>query len=93
MAFMDQANKTRLAALCRAALAKWPGMKWTLSVRNHSTIVMTIASGDIDFEACAVVSDREADLEIERLRDGHCDVNHRGYAPKRRRLWASVTTG
>jgi hypothetical protein len=49
MAHMDQANKTRLAALCKTALAKWPGVKWSLSVRHHSTIVLTIARGDIDF--------------------------------------------
>lgn len=76
MAHVNQARKATLAAACKAALAKWPGVKWTLSVRNHSTIVMTIASGDIDFEADAVLNDMRG--ETERLRDGHADVHRHG---------------
>lgn len=70
MAHMDQARKSTLAAAARTALAKWPGVKWSLSVRNHSTIVMTIAASDVDFAAAAT----EASLQ-QSISEGHVDVN------------------
>lgn len=67
MAYMNQERKRELAALCKKALAKFPGVKWTLAVRHHSTIVLTIASGDIDFQSEA--------REGIRFDGGSCDVN------------------
>jgi hypothetical protein len=76
MAYMSQDAKTRLAGVCKAALAAWPGMKWTLSVRNKSTIVLTISQGDIDFAACVEPSPFETSMQQTRIDKGHVQVNH-----------------
>jgi hypothetical protein len=73
---MDQATKTRLAALCKTALAKWPRMKWSLRVRHHSTLVMTIAQGDIDFVEDGAEDGRERlPAAQRRLEDGYLQIN------------------
>ena len=48
MAYMNQERKATIAKAVKPILAKY-GMKGSLSVRNHSTIVLTLASGSIDF--------------------------------------------
>jgi hypothetical protein len=48
MAYMNQNKKATIAAAVKPILAKYR-MKGTLSVRNHSTIVLTLTSGPIDF--------------------------------------------
>jgi len=48
MAYMNQEKKARIAAQVKPILAKYK-VKGTLSVRNHSTIVLNIKSGAIDF--------------------------------------------
>ena len=48
MAYMDQERKAKIAANLKPILAKY-GIKGSLSVRNHSTIVLTLKSGRIDF--------------------------------------------
>lgn len=48
MAYMNQTKKADIAAKVKPILAKY-GMKGSLSVRNHSTIVLTLTSGPIDF--------------------------------------------
>ena len=48
MAFMSQDNKRRIAALVKPILKKY-GMKGTLGVHNHSTLVLNLKSGPIDF--------------------------------------------
>ena len=48
MAYMDQARKEKLVPAVKAILKKYR-LKGSLSVRNHSTLVLTIASGPIDF--------------------------------------------
>ena len=48
MAYMNQERKATIAKAVNPILAKY-GMKGSLSVRNHSTIVLTLASGSIDF--------------------------------------------
>lgn len=50
MAYMNQDRKATIAALVKPILARY-GMKGTLSVRNHSTICLTLTSGKIDFIA------------------------------------------
>ena len=50
MAYMNQDRKATIASNVKPILAKY-GMKGTLSVRNHSTIVLTLTSGRIDFIA------------------------------------------
>ena len=48
MAYVSQQDKAKLAPAIRAVLAKY-GMKGTIAVRNHSTLVVTVKSGPIDF--------------------------------------------
>lgn len=50
MAYMNQERKALIAKALKPVLAKY-GVKGTLSVRNHSTICLTIKSGKIDFIA------------------------------------------
>jgi hypothetical protein len=48
MAYMNQERKAKVVEKVNPILAKY-GMKGSLSVRNHSTIVLTITSGPLDF--------------------------------------------
>ena len=45
---MNQERKAQRAPIIKAILKKY-GVKGTLSVRNHSTLVLNIKSGKIDF--------------------------------------------
>ena len=48
MAYMNQERKQKIAQTLKPILAKYK-VKGSLSVRNHSTIVLTLKSGSIDF--------------------------------------------
>lgn len=48
MAYMSQENKAKIAPVVKAILKKY-NVKGSLSVRNHSTLVLNIKSGAIDF--------------------------------------------
>ena len=48
MAYVSQEDKSKLATGIRAVLARY-GMKGTIAVRHHSTLVVTVKSGPIDF--------------------------------------------
>ena len=48
MAYVSQEDKSKLAPKIRAVLSKYK-MKGTISVRHHSTLVVTVKSGVIDF--------------------------------------------
>lgn len=48
MAYMSQERKKELAPKIKEILNKY-GLKGSLSVRNHSALVLTIKSGKIDF--------------------------------------------
>jgi hypothetical protein len=48
MAYMNQERKQKIATNLKPILAKF-GVKGPLSVRNHSSIVLTLKSGSIDF--------------------------------------------
>ena len=50
MAYMNQQMKATIAKNLKPVLKKF-GVKGTLSVNNHSTIVLTLKSGKIDFFA------------------------------------------
>ena len=58
MAYVSQADKKELAPAIRAVLKKYD-MKASISIRNHSTLCVTIKSGALNFD----------------LRDGYEDVN------------------
>ena len=48
MAYVSQEDKAKLTPVIKYVLAKY-GMKGTISVRHHSTLVVTVKSGNIDF--------------------------------------------
>jgi len=48
MAYMSQEKKAKISALLKPILAKYK-VKGSLSVRNHSSICLTLKSGEIDF--------------------------------------------
>lgn len=48
MAYMSQETKAKIVAAVKPILKKY-GLKGTFAVRNHSTIVLNIKSGKIDF--------------------------------------------
>jgi hypothetical protein len=48
MAYMNQEKKAKIAIALKPILAKYK-VKASLSVNNHSTIVLTVKSGKIDF--------------------------------------------
>jgi len=48
MAYMNQEKKAIIAAKLKPVLKKY-GVKGTLSVRNHSSIVLNVKSGPVDF--------------------------------------------
>jgi len=48
MAYMNQEKKAIIAAKLKPVLKKY-GVKGTLSVRNHSSIVLNVKSGNVDF--------------------------------------------
>jgi len=47
MAYMNQEKKAKLAPQVKAVLKKY-GMKGSLAVRNHSTLVLNIKEGKLD---------------------------------------------
>lgn len=58
MAYMNQEKKAKIAALLKPIFAKY-GVKGSLSVNNHSTIVLTLKSGSIDFVENYIKTDAE----------------------------------
>ena len=48
MAYVSQADKAKLAPEIKKVLSKY-GMKGSISIRHHSTLVVTLQSGSIDF--------------------------------------------
>ena len=49
MAFVSKQDKTELAPEIKKVLSKY-GMKGSISIRNHSTLQVTLQSGAIDFK-------------------------------------------
>lgn len=81
MAYMSQERKSQIAPTVKAVLKKY-GVKGSLSVRNHSTLVLNIKSGRIDFVENYIKADRPvlgrqmSAADIARLREGRSlDVN------------------
>ena len=48
MAYVDQAFKAQVAPKIKTLLKAY-GLQGSLSIRNHSTLVLTVRSGRIDF--------------------------------------------
>jgi hypothetical protein len=51
MAYVSKEKKAELAPAIKAVLKKY-GMKGTISVKHHSSLVVTLRSGEIDFLTC-----------------------------------------
>ena len=66
MAWMNQERKTALAAGLKKIMPK--GWKYSLAVRHHSTLVLTISEAPIDLVAQSLCSD-------EQKKRGYIDVN------------------
>jgi len=81
MAYMNQVKKAQIAANLKPILAKY-GIKGSLSVRDHSSIVLTIKSGKIDFignfNKVAKERDEHRFGEFRPAKD-HIDVNQYWY--------------
>ena len=58
MAYMSQENKAKIAPVVKAILKKY-GVKGSLAVRNHSSLVLNIKSGPIDFVENFIVTDSD----------------------------------
>ena len=78
MAYVSQELKAKLAPAIKAICKKY-GVKSTLSVRNHSTLALTVKSGSIDFiENCNRVCGNDH-YQVSRgfrpITDKYLDVN------------------
>jgi hypothetical protein len=84
VAYINQDRKKTLAALAKAALAKWPGIRWTLRVRKPGTLIFTVAESNLDFAADLIDGGPYRERACAHLRDeGHVDVYHHDLA----RVW------
>lgn len=82
MAYMDQTRKAKLAGGIKEILAKY-GVKGSLSVRHHSTLVLNIKSGPIDFIANCNETCSKDSYQVSRgftpITDKYMDVNEYHY--------------
>jgi hypothetical protein len=72
MAYMNQERKAKIASNLKPILAKY-GIKASLAVRNHSSIVLNIKSGTIDF--IGNFNSSINTLRGDRKAEGNIDVN------------------
>lgn len=73
MAYFSQEHKAKLAPTIKAICKKY-GVKATLSVRNHMSLVLTVKQGNIDFIGnYAKVNNKGADDWA--VKKGNIDVN------------------
>jgi hypothetical protein len=73
MAYMNQEKKKIIAAKLKPVLKKY-GVKGTLSVRSHMSIVLNVKSGKIDFIENYLTDGKCQDESFVR-RYGYLDVN------------------
>ncbi len=64
MAYMSQENKKSLEPAVKKVLDKY-GIKGRLSVRNHSTLVLNISEGRINFRDCLSEDPREVNPSLK----------------------------
>lgn len=96
MAYMSQQHKQELAPKIKAVLAKY-GIKGSLAVRHHSTLVLNVKSGKIDFikNYNDVASNRITGYgDPVAAREGYIDVNpywyHEHFTGKAKNFLAEV---
>ena len=76
MAYVSQTMKKELAPAIKAILKKY-GVKGSLAVRHHSTLVLNIKSGKIDF-----AKDSTSDNFNYQVNTYHTDSHYTGKAKK-----------
>ena len=76
MAYVSQEMKSELAPVIKTILKKY-GMKGSLAVRNHSTLVLNIKSGKIDFDANSTTGSHYNQVNVY-----HTDSHYTGKAKK-----------
>ena len=76
MAYMSQQHKQELAPAIKAICKKY-GIKGSLAVRHHSTLVLNIKSGKIDFD-----KDAASGTHYYQVNTYHTDSQYRGKAKK-----------
>lgn len=76
MAYVSQEMKKSLAPAIKAILKKY-GIKGSLAVRHHSTLVLNIKSGKIDF-----AKDSTSDNYNYQVNTYHTDSHYAGKAKK-----------
>jgi hypothetical protein len=77
MAYMNQERKAAIAPVVKAICKKY-GVKASLAVRHHSTLVLNIKSGEIDFIENYINGNphKMTDEAANRVREnGNIDVN------------------
>lgn len=82
MAYISQDTKAKLAPTIKAILKKY-GVKGSLSIRNHMSLVLTLKSGKIDFIENYIATDAakpyankmSADQIAYIRKNGYLDVN------------------
>lgn len=73
MAYMSQENKKAIAPQIKAILKKY-GMKGSIGVRHHSTLVVTLQSGKLDIIGNLIDNGR-TDWATADNRPDHIEVN------------------
>jgi hypothetical protein len=66
MAYMSQENKAEKAPVIKSILKKY-GLKGSLGVRNHSTLVLNISEGSINFYENMIETAKEQNAEIKYI--------------------------
>ena len=76
MAYMSQEKKSKIAPVVKKILAKY-GVKGSLAVSNHSTLVLNVKSGKIDFikNYNETVSAQPGGFRLGSAAVDHVDVN------------------
>ena len=76
MAYMSQEKKSKIAPVVKQVLAKY-GVKGSLAVSNHMTLVLNIKSGPIDFiqNYNEVVGNQPGGFRLGSPATDHLDVN------------------
>lgn len=78
MAYVSQEMKAKLAPAIKAVMKKY-GVTGSLSVRNHSTLVLTLKGGKLDFignyNARAKAEDPCGTRGLRQITDSYMDVN------------------
>ena len=81
MAYVSQEDKKKLAPEIKKVLSKY-GMKGSISIRHHSTLVVTIQSGAIDFKEFGTWGQNGHDDGYIQVNTYHIENHYSGKAEK-----------